>query len=109
MITNKESIGRMATEVEEENSNKTQSHKENRDKVNYKLCCLYNEQQNKCGPYNRPRCPKSGLVSVQNLNAEIENHLRNLHFKNSIKIFRWNERKLIENRIGMELEDYSVI
>ena len=81
----------------------TSASKDESIEYNYKLCCLYNAEENKCGPCTRYRSTKYGLVPVENLNSDVENHLRNLRYKDSLDLLLWSERKLIENRIGHEL------
>ena len=78
-------------------------------KFDYKLCCLYNSEKKECGPCTKYRTTRYGLVLVENLNSDIVNYLRNLHFKKSDDLLLWNERKLIESRVGHELQSESSI
>ena len=79
----------------------------------YKLCWLYNEPNEQCGPCNQYRVPKSGIVSVEDLDAAVQSHLINLCFKNTRdsrpELLKWNERALIENRLGRKLPDGSIL
>ena len=56
-----------------ENESETES-SENEDDINYKLCCLFDKNENKCGPYIRDRSIKLGLVDMTNLNEDTEGH-----------------------------------
>ena len=78
---------------------------------NYKLCCLYNEEDEKCGPWTRDRPNRFGLVSVDELTADVVDYLKSIGFKNldKKKLCEINERQLIENRLKRNLENGTVI
>ena len=54
--------------------------------IDYKLCCLYDDKDKKCGPFCE-RSIKSGLVEIVNLTADTESYFKNLRFKESLDNF----------------------
>ena len=98
---------------EKENVEETISDKENsksgKNVINYKLCCLYNEKESKCGLYCKGRLIINGLVKVQELNEDTTEHFTTLKFKDFVENLRWSERDLVENRAGQVLDSDSLI
>ena len=78
--------------------------------INYKLCCLYNSDYGKCGPFLRNRIEKEGLVSPRELGSCTESHFQQLQLIQVVlSDFKWSERDLIESRIRRSLHDSEVI
>ena len=79
----------------------------------YKVCCLYNGPHGPCGPYMKFREPRTGVVSVMDLDADTTIHFKNLKLKDlKLKdktILKWSERELIENRVKHHLDDQAKI
>ena len=71
---------------EETSEGERKSSEDDENKINYKLCCLYDKTTQTCGPYVRDRLEKSGLVCVGDLTADTKNHFRNLRFKDYRKL-----------------------
>ena len=69
---------RIEEESEDRKSDGSESNEDDVDNVNYKMCCLYDKKDNKCGPYLRDRSVKSGLVAIVDLTADTESHFKNL-------------------------------
>ena len=73
--------------------------------MDYSVCCLKNLS---CGPHLRSRT--FGIFTVTELNNDINNHLVNLKLQQHYeKTDWWNERTLIENRIGYDFKDDDLI
>ena len=79
------------------------------DNDEYKKCFLFDENKVECGPCIQYKRPKTGVIYITNLNADVGSHLRNFHFHNYPELDSWNERKLIENRYGNNIDDQSLI
>ena len=68
----------------------------------YRECCLFDKD--KCSQYKNERVEYKGLMAVDDLTGSVEKHLRNLHFKENLKLFGWTEKSLIENRLGRHFQ-----
>ena len=77
----------------------------------YKNCCLFDKKLKQCGPCKqRSEVPKDGLCAISELKVDVSSYfLQNLRFKDQLFLNIWNERKLIENRVGRELSEESFI
>ena len=75
---------------------------------NYHSSCI--KSKGSCGAFTKPRQPVAGLYSVKDLKLSVEDHIKslNLHTSN-IPLTFFNERTIIENRIGSLLNSDGVI
>ena len=69
----------------------------------YKNCCLY--EKTSCKAFKSGRDIFEGLEDITKLTeCSVHGYLsNNLHFKDTLQLVKWNERLLIENRIGRVL------
>ena len=71
----------------------------------YELCRLYS-LNTKCGSYKISKNNVTGLFDIDDLNEDVHNHLCCLNIrKRHDKSDDWNERLLIENRLGFKLNE----
>ena len=91
------------TNENQDNINK-ESEKVNERREKYIGCSFYDE--GKCGPYTRQK-PIDEIVSPVDLTENVYPHLKLLHLikENETNGIEWNERKLIESRVGRHLLD----
>ena len=77
--------------------------------MDYKKCCVYNKDV--CGSYNRLAKPVEGVFLVNDLSSDTLPHLVFLKLKKQQDVSNdgWNERNLIENRLGKTLKDEEMI
>ena len=75
----------------------------------YRGCCLY--EKNVCGPRKNRRILVEGLIDLAELeNVAIDNYLRdNLASRDHNLFNQWNEKLLIENRLGYHLDPENKI
>ena len=68
-------------------------------KNTFQECCLY--EKTVCGSFTNRRTLYEELVNVHCLTESVEGYLRDgLHYKESVALMSWTEKKLIENRLG---------
>ena len=78
----------------------------------YKKCFLYDKNEVKCGPCKKKSgAPKTGVFHITELERDVAHHLQALHFQiqDDPQLHAWDERKLIENRLGRTIHDDSLI
>ena len=73
-------------------------------KTIYDNCCL---KDTYCGPFNKIKTPLCKVYKIRELNDPIENHFEELRLIHELKENSeyWNEKKLVENRVGKSFED----
>ena len=71
----------------------------------YELCKLHGSNTNtKCGSYKRSKKIMNGLFGINDLNEDVNNHLRSLNIqKRHDKTDDWSELLLIENQLRFKL------
>ena len=73
----------------------------------YEQCCLFDG--GKCGPHKRIKPCIDGLFETKQLNIDVKNHLINLKIMQSNEKNMWDEKRLIENRLGRTLAEGELL
>ena len=74
----------------------------------YKKCFLYDKDEVRCGPCKKKSgAPKTGVFHTSELGGDVAHHLRGFHFQlhDKSELLAWNERNLIESRLGRLIDD----